>query len=97
MIKIATFLLFIVLFHAHADEEFDFGEAETSSPKEEKKDYSYNGNISFKAGRQIGQVKRWMDLGPSIKIKGGLQKPWGNLKVDLDSEFNFSFKIEDDD
>ena len=97
MIKITSLLLFVCLFNVHADEEFDFGETEISSPKEEKKDYSYNGNFSFKAGRQIGQVKRWMDLGPSLKIKGGLQKPWGNLKVDLDSEFNFSFKAENDD
>ena len=92
-------LFFIGSFSSLADEEFDFGEeVSIGGPKEnEKKDFSLGGNLSFKMGHQIGNPKRWMDLGPSLKLKGSLQKHWGTVKVDFDSEFNFAFKIEDDD
>ncbi len=92
-------LFFIGSFSSLADEEFYFGEeVSIDRPKEnEKKNFSLGGNLSFKMGHQIGNPKRWMDIGPSLKLKGSLHRSWGTVKVDFDSEFNFAFKIENDD
>lgn len=95
------FLIFFFMgsLSSPADEEFDFGEEASldQSKKNEKKDFSLGGNLSFKMGHQIGIPKRWMDLGPSLKLKGSLHRPWGTVKIDIDSTFNFAFKVEDDD
>ena len=64
--------------YSFEEDEVDFGVEEIGNEKVKNNQNSsfsidINGNLLFKTTRQIGTQKRWMELGPSLKLKGSLK------------------------